>query len=149
MVSSSIVNVDKENISKLKDNINHNGAVILYYWNSCGHCHRLMPIWNELLDKYNNRQFYQIELDYMQQAPNEFRRITSFPHITAYYNGNKVIYDGDRNINSLSSFIEKYLPVLKKSSKSPSKSASKLPSKSPSKQSSKLAKKHKSVKSLI
>jgi thioredoxin-like negative regulator of GroEL len=127
MVSETITNVDNKNLETLKNKIRHNGAIILYHWNSCGHCNRLMPIWEDLTHRFGDRQFYQIELNYMQQAPHEFGHINSFPHITAYKtNGEKTSYNGSRDIESLSEFIKtKSNPIPSKSALSKKKSTSK------------------------
>ena len=132
MVSENITKVDSNSIEKLKDKIKQNGAIILYHWNNCGHCQRLMPVWYDLINKFADRQFYQIELNYMQRAPHEFKRITSFPHITAYdtITGNKVDYDGHRDLESLSSFVKSNSkPLPPPSKKSPKKSTKKSKSK--------------------
>uniref|UniRef100_A0A6C0LG02 Thioredoxin domain-containing protein n=1 Tax=viral metagenome TaxID=1070528 RepID=A0A6C0LG02_9ZZZZ len=145
MVSEAITKVDNENLEKLKDKIRANGAVILYHWNSCGHCNRLMPVWADLINRFADRQFYQIELNYMQQAPHEFGRINSFPHITAYRDGEKINYNGSRDLESLSTFVKSNLkplpPPPSKSSKTSKSSKSSKSSKT-----SKLSKKKSSVK---
>jgi thiol-disulfide isomerase/thioredoxin len=131
MVSEDITKVDNQNIEKLKDKIRRNGAIILYHWNNCGHCHRLMPIWDNLINRYADRQFYQIEFNYMQKAPHEFGRINSFPHITAYKpNGEKTSYNGSRDIQSLSDFIETKSEPLPLSKKKPVSKPVKLTKKS-------------------
>jgi thiol-disulfide isomerase/thioredoxin len=123
--SSTITNVDKNSIDKLKSKIKKEGAtIILYHWNSCGHCHRFMPDWNQLKSMYGNLyNFYDIEYSKMQEAPSTFGNIHSFPTIRMYLTNRKINYDGNRDISTLSNFIKSNVPPKKslsqKSQKTP------------------------------
>lgn len=123
--SSTITNVDKSSLDKLKSDIKNNGGtIILYHWNRCGHCLSFMPVWQQLRNTLNDRyRFYDIELETLQKAPTEFGNIHSFPTIRMYSTNGKINYDGNRDISSLSSFIKKNIP--KSLSPSPSKSEKK------------------------
>jgi hypothetical protein len=63
----------------------------------------------------------------MQQAPEVFGNINSFPTIRMYLTNKKINYDGSRDLNTLSSFIKSNVPDLKSSS---SHSKPKTPEKS-------------------
>ena len=116
--SSTIEKVDKKSLDNLKSNIKKRGAtIILYHWNNCGHCHRFMPIWDELKSMLKNAyNFHDIEYSKMQEAPAAFGNIQSFPTIRMYLTNGKINYEGNRDINSLSSFIKSNVPDLKSSS---------------------------------
>ena len=133
--SSEIKKVDKVSLDKLKSNIKKNGStIILYHWNRCGHCISFMPVWQQLkqmlADRYN---FYDIELQTMQQAPYAFNSINSFPTIRMYLTNGKITYDGSRDLNSISSFIKEKIPPSPKSSSPKSSSPKSSSSKSKSK----------------
>ena len=81
----------------------------------------------------------------MRQAPHEFGRINSFPHITAYKDGEKINYNGSRDLESLSTFVKSNLKPLPPP---PSKS-SKTSKSSKSSKTSKTSKKKSSVKRWI
>ena len=55
----------------------------------------------------------------MREAPNVFGNIQSFPTIRMYLTNGKINYDGNRDLETLSSFIKSNVPSKK--SKSPSK----------------------------
>ena len=135
--SSTIEKVDKKSLDKLQSNIKKNGAtIILYHWSNCGHCHRFMPVWDQLKSMFRNSyNFHDIEYSKMQEAPSVFGNIHSFPTIRMYLTNGKINYEGNRDLNSLSSFIKSNVPDLKSSSHSKS-SAKKSPvKKSPVKKS--------------
>lgn len=117
--SSTITNVDKKSLDKLKSNIKKEGAtIILYHWNNCGHCHRFMPIWDQLKSSLKNSyNFYDIEYSKMQEAPSIFGKINSFPTIRMYLTNGKLNYDGNRDVDSMSRFIKSHIPDKKSSSK--------------------------------
>ena len=140
-----ITKVDDKSLNVLTNDISSHGCIILYHWDNCGYCRNFMPIWDILKDKYGHiKQFYEIELSTIRQAPEVFKSIKSYPTIVAYVgNGSeKVKFEDTRNMENLSSFIEKNVPDYNKSKsksepKSKSKSEPKLKPKSKSKPKSK------------
>ena len=121
--TSTITNVDKSSLDKLKNDIKSNGGtIILYHWNRCGHCLSFMPVWQQLRNMLNDRyRFYDIELETLQKAPAEFGNINSFPTIRMYSTNGKINYDGNRDISSISSFIKENIPKSLSLSKSQEK----------------------------
>ena len=126
-----ITKVDDKSLNVLTNDISSHGCIILYHWDNCGYCRNFMPIWDILKDKYGHiKQFYEIELSTIRQAPEVFKSIKSYPTIVAYVgNGSeKVKFEDTRNMENLSSFIEKNVPDYNKS-ESKSKSEPKTKSK--------------------
>ena len=108
-----ITKVDDKSLNVLINDISSHGCIILYHWDNCGYCRNFMPIWDILKDKYGHvKQFYEIELTTIRQAPEFFKSIKSYPTIVAYVgNGSeKVKFEDTRNMENLSSFIETYVP---------------------------------------
>jgi hypothetical protein len=118
MVNSEITKVDDKHIKELKKDLTQKGGIILYHWNSCGHCRNFMPVWDRVTSFLHNYPSYKIEYDYMSQAPRYFGHITSFPRIVAYFNGEKHEYEGSRDPDSLTEFIKKTIPTTPSSSSS-------------------------------
>ena len=117
-----ITKVDDKSLNSLINDISSHGCIILYHWDNCGYCRNFMPIWDILKDKYGHmKQFYEIELTTIKQAPTFFKSINSFPTIVAYLgNGSeKVKFENTRNMENLSSFIEKHVPDYSKSESKP------------------------------
>ena len=132
--SSTITSVDKKSLDKIKSDIKENGAtIILYHWNKCGHCISFMPVWDRLKSMLNDTyNFYDIEYSKMQEAPNVFGNIHSFPTIRMYLTDGKINYNGSRDLATLTNYIKTNLPATSKSSSSSkSKSSSSSKSKSP------------------
>jgi hypothetical protein len=129
MVNTEITKVDDKHVKELKKDLTKNGGIILYHWNSCGHCRNFMPVWDRVTSLLENYPSYKIEYDYMSQAPQYFGHINSFPRIIAYFNGHKYEYQGSRDHDSLSNFIQKTIPSSPSSSLSSSHHSSKKQSK--------------------
>ena len=112
--SPKVINrVNNKSLNTIIDDISSHGCILLYHWKDCGHCRSFMPVWDNLKDKYGNiKQFYEIELSTIRQAPEVFKSITGFPTIVAYVgNGsNKVTFEKSRDIKTVSQFIEDYVP---------------------------------------
>ena len=127
--------VDNKSLDTVMKDISSHGCILLYHWKDCGHCRSFMPTWDKLKEKYGNiKQFYEIELTTIRQAPNVFKSITGFPTIVAYVgNGsNKVRFQNSRDEKTVSQFIEENVPDYDKPiSKSISKPISKPIRKSP------------------
>jgi thiol-disulfide isomerase/thioredoxin len=105
--------VDNKSLNKVIDDISSHGCILLYHWNNCGHCQSFMPVWDILKKKYGNmKQFYEIELSTIRQAPEVFKSITGYPTIVAYVgNGsNKVRFENSRDEATISKFIEENVP---------------------------------------
>jgi thiol-disulfide isomerase/thioredoxin len=105
--------VDSKSLNTVMKDISSHGCILLYHWNDCGHCRNFMPTWDKLKEKYGNiKQFYEIELSTIRQAPDVFKSISGFPTIVAYVgNGsNKVRFQNSRDEKSVSQFIEANVP---------------------------------------
>ena len=78
----------------LEDKIKHDNAIIIYHWNSCGHCRELMPILYSLLrqeeELRNRSNIFEVEYSNFQYLPSFLTNVSAFPYIVAYSNGNKV-----------------------------------------------------------
>jgi thiol-disulfide isomerase/thioredoxin len=124
-----IEKVDSKSLNTVIKDISSHGCILLYHWKDCGHCRSFMPTWDSLKDKYgNSKQFYEIELSTIRQAPTVFKSITGFPTIVAYVgNGSdKVRFQNSRDEKTVSQFIEENVPDYDKP-KSTSKSKRQTP----------------------
>ena len=88
------------------DNANTNKKMILFYWTDCGHCKKMMPIWDKLQQDYP--QYYsKIEkTDITPAQENEFN-ITGYPVIFMTKNNKKYKeYNGDRTYDAIKNFFD-------------------------------------------
>ena len=109
--------VDSKSLNKVIDDISSHGCILLYHWKDCGHCRSFMPVWDILKEKYGNiKQFYEIELSTIRQAPEVFKSITGFPTIVAYVGkgSNKIRFQNSRDEETVSKFIKENVPDYNK-----------------------------------
>ena len=119
-----IEKVDSKSLNKVINDISSHGCILLYHWKDCGHCRSFMPVWDILKKKYGDiKQFYEIELSTIRQAPEVFKSITGFPTIVAYVGegSNKVRFQNSRDEETVSEFIEENVPDYDKPKSKPIK----------------------------
>ena len=104
-------NTSSNNLNKVYKT--HN-CVVFYYWNSCGHCQRFLPIFNDVIynlrhnekDFMNRAQIFQIEFEDFNLLPDELKEIQAFPSVITYSNGEKVKeFNQQRTSENLKDFI--------------------------------------------
>ena len=117
-----IEKVDSKSLNKVINDISSHGCILLHHWKDCGHCRSFMPVWDILKKKYGDiKQFYEIELSTIRQAPEVFKSITGFPTIVAYVGegSNKVRFQNSRDEETVSEFIEENVPDYDKPKSKP------------------------------
>ena len=77
-------------LSKQKDN---DRVIIVYHWNSCGHCRAFMPILHNLLnqekDLLNMANIFEVEYDNFKFLPQELTNVSAFPSVISIEKGQK------------------------------------------------------------
>jgi len=95
-------NFDEVALDKNKD------VLVEFYAPWCGHCKQLVPIYEQLGDKYKDRD--DVVVAKMDATANELEhtKINSFPTIKLYKKGtNQVVdFNGERTLEGLTQFIE-------------------------------------------
>jgi protein disulfide-isomerase A1 len=94
-------NFDEVALDKSKD------VLVEFYAPWCGHCKQLAPIYEQLGDKFKDRE--DIVIAKMDSTANELEhtKIQSFPTIKLYKRDGEVVdYTGPRTLESLSIFVE-------------------------------------------
>ncbi len=89
----------------------NNKCIIIYHWNSCGHCKSLMPMLNHLLQTernlLNSTNIFKVEYDDFNYLPNYLTNVSAFPYIVSYKNGEKLKeFDEQRTPENIKKFIE-------------------------------------------
>uniref|UniRef100_A0A8R1HL18 Protein disulfide-isomerase n=1 Tax=Caenorhabditis japonica TaxID=281687 RepID=A0A8R1HL18_CAEJA len=83
---------------------------VKFYAPWCGHCKQLVPVWDELAKKYESNE--NVVIAKMDSTLNELADVTinSFPTLKIWPAGSStpVDYDGDRNLEKFSEFVDKY-----------------------------------------
>jgi len=79
-----------------------------YYWKNCGHCMHFNPIWNKLVQNYDDKvTFAKIELECMKSLPQSYM-VNGFPTIILFKNGDKFKeFQKSRDEKNLHNFIKK------------------------------------------
>ncbi len=86
----------------------------LFYADWCGHCKGFMPEWNKF-SEYSNKNFPDLVVEKINGDSNkesikkliQEEGVDGFPTVIFYNNGKKIIYEGERNMQSLVEFIKK------------------------------------------
>jgi len=83
-------------------------VLVEFYAPWCGHCKQLVPIWDELGEKFKDSE--TVVIAKMDSTANELEdvKVQGFPTIKLFRKGsNKVIdYNGDRTVDGFAKFIE-------------------------------------------
>lgn len=87
------------------------GAVVfvLFYWNMCGHCHELRPIWNAAVRKMSGLVVAEVENADIAKLPGDLNKIRAFPTM-CIVKGDKIVdtFMGSRDVDSIVAFVNKY-----------------------------------------
>jgi protein disulfide-isomerase-like protein len=88
------------------------GVLVMFFSPNCGHCHNMMPAWEELAQNfngYNGVQVIKVNGAENQQL-SQMHGVQGFPTIKFCPNGVEspegLVYDGDRSVNSLAQFLQ-------------------------------------------
>lgn len=96
----------------LKEKKDDDRVIIVYHWNSCGHCRNFMPILYNLLqherELLNMANIFEVEYSDFNFLPPELTNVSAFPSVVAIQNGEKVDeFSEQRTPENLSEFIKK------------------------------------------
>ena len=118
----------------LEEKKNNDTIVIIYHWNSCGHCKILMDMINDLLmsqsNIFNRSNVFGVEYDNFKYLPDELTDVNAFPMIIAYENGKKKEeFKEQRTKENLEKFIKDNSSKTSSKSSKSSSSSTKTPKK--------------------
>lgn len=96
----------------LEEKVNNNRAILVYHWNSCGHCRQFMPLLYKVMqmnrELNNNSNVFEIEYSNFNFIPNSLRNVNAFPYVVAYRNGSIVEeFNDQRTIPKIAAFISR------------------------------------------
>lgn len=100
--------INNKNIKDFLECIKNNKIIVLYHWNTCGHCQELMPLWKKAIKK-SGKKSYIVDLEYsmLNQLPENYK-VSGFPSIVVYNNGQYFDdFKEKRTIENLEKFIKK------------------------------------------
>jgi len=92
-------------------------SVILFYAHWCGHCKVFQPEWSswipEFEKKYKDIKFETIESDELSQDRWKNIHIEGYPTIMVIKNNEQIIFNGNRNKESIESWIQLFISKQK------------------------------------
>jgi thiol-disulfide isomerase/thioredoxin len=74
-----------------------------YFVPGCGHCQKFMPVWNE----FSSQSSVDCEKIDCSTNPNLCSGIRGVPHIVVSNNGSDIVYQGERSVNGINTFLKK------------------------------------------
>jgi len=93
-------------LSSYLENFGNPKELVYFHMNGCGHCKRFTPIWDQFSEKYNGEiKLKKLERNEAGDMLDKYA-IQGFPTILLLdEQGNKKVFEGDRSISGLESFI--------------------------------------------
>lgn len=114
---SNHINTINEKLVNISNKNNDKNKLVLYYMNSCNACINFLPIWKQIIEKYNSNIASNIDFKMIDCQKNmnlcQTFNIMQYPTIILYKtNGNNInfyAYSNDKNqtLKNLQHFIEK------------------------------------------
>ena len=88
--------------------------ICLYYSNNCGHCHHFMPEWKKFKEHVEKSDLNKVlevkEYDCsVEKDKCRENNINGVPAVILHKDGQNIMYDGDRTMNSVIEFVKKNL----------------------------------------
>ena len=82
-------------------------TIVLYYAPWCPHCKDIMPMWSGLSKKHKDDVKVDVKKVNCEEHPEqaEQNEVAAFPTIILFKNGKPYKYTGDRDVDSIESFI--------------------------------------------
>ena len=86
--------------------------MVLFHWNKCGHCKKMMPEWNAFSSSYKGP--IKVEKIEQSEKPELIKKlgVKSFPTIMLLDKNNNKLkeYDGERTAEEFETFAEQHAP---------------------------------------
>lgn len=91
---------------------NNEIALALFHADWCGHCKRFMPEWQKAKAQLNNTRTKNgklikcVDIESKNEEVMKQHGVDSYPTIMIITENSKVVFNGERNVNSLKEFVE-------------------------------------------
>lgn len=104
--------LSSENSIYINTILDQKTCVIFYYWNLCGHCQQMKPIWDKVVKKCMKKRniiIINVEVDTLNLLKAKYRKnINGVPTIIKYDKGKrKEEFNGNRIFKELYDFVNK------------------------------------------
>lgn len=103
--------LSSDNASEVNKILAKQPSIIFYYWNLCGYCQKMMPVWRRICKKYfkHNINIINVEMDQMPLLKAKYKKnISGVPAIIKYVNGKRAEeFNDSRTFKKLDEFIQK------------------------------------------
>jgi thiol-disulfide isomerase/thioredoxin len=108
------INVDsKEQFNKLDSIIKKKEPVlVLYFGEWCSYCKEFKPMWDEFI-KICKIKTAEIESELLNLSSSKNHSVSSFPTIKLFVNGKLVLFEKERSIDNLNTFVNSSVKTKK------------------------------------
>ena len=89
------------------ETVKRKDAFVKFYAPWCGHCKKLAPVWDELAASMVDKDVLIAKYDATANENAEVK-VQGFPTLRYYKNGEAIDYQGGRDLESLSKFVEQH-----------------------------------------
>ena len=103
----NLKNLENKLMKGGKKSDDHIPELSLFKADWCGHCKHFKPTWADLKSKYDKIKYNEYDADVNPDIIKNFN-ISGFPTIMLKHNNKMIEYNGDRDINSILSFVQAY-----------------------------------------
>jgi thiol-disulfide isomerase/thioredoxin len=120
--------VSNDNLVLANNKLKRGAWIVLYYSDSCGHCHDFMPVWDEFSKKTKKVNCAKIKAEFSKDI-NINPGFIGVPTVHFYRNGkigNNGEFMEERTVDNLNKFVSTNLIKKKKSKKKTKKKSRKV-----------------------
>jgi thiol-disulfide isomerase/thioredoxin len=116
------INVDsKEQFNKLDSIIKKKEPVlVLYHASWCGYCKEFKPMWDDFIKKCKIKTA-EIESELLNLLSSKHHSVSSYPTIKLFVNGKLVLFEKERSVENLNTFINSSVKTKKTTKKTTTK----------------------------
>jgi len=113
-----LYNLSSQNSKEINNMLKTQTCVVFYYWNYCGYCQQIKPIWDKVTKKYaksTSIHIINVEVDHLELLRAKYKKnISGVPTIIKYSKSKRIQeFTGRRIFKDLDDFVKEKIPKTK------------------------------------
>jgi thiol-disulfide isomerase/thioredoxin len=100
----------KSIVSESYNNLNNDLKIINFNTSWCGYSKQFQPVWDEFAKKMQGKPIEVVDMkcDEKEEMCAKYD-VPGYPYVILFKEGKQIVYDGDRTVNELETFVNKHL----------------------------------------